>query len=205
LEAEVIYIGNMPTSSSANTPAISITTEPSIEPRRKPALTEEEELESVKVNEFPQRLVLPNEQPERDLVVVARRKKRQVAPIAVNRFKGVIQDFQLSDGDSTRLIQFFPISKRNEEIGDGVDDRSTMTTTGATEATTTNEIIQSDPESLPTLGSPQLNEVRPGVVLDPLCDSNPCLNGGACSVLFQDFSCNCTAGFKVGIKLNSFS
>ncbi|CAG0915687.1 unnamed protein product [Notodromas monacha] len=147
LETEVIYVGNMPSLLEATTEENAITT----------MISDGRPVETDDSSPF------------------ARRRKRQTSNALVTRFKGVIQDFQISDGEDVRLIQFFPI------------ERGT---------TSENDISAANPELLPVLGNPALTAVRPGVVLDPLCDSNPCMNNGTCSLLFGDFACNCTEGYK---------
>lgn len=50
------------------------------------------------------------------------------------------------------------------------------------------------PESLGTVQ--RSNDVLEGVVSDDSCRSDPCVNGGNCTVTWNDFLCLCPSGFK---------
>ncbi|TNN31278.1 Protein crumbs 1 [Liparis tanakae] len=44
-------------------------------------------------------------------------------------------------------------------------------------------------------GAPYAQSVEEGCVSDDACKVEPCLNGGRCTVTFNDFSCSCPAQF----------
>ena len=84
--------------------------------------------------------------------------------VSHSRFKGVIQDVQISDGRNvTRIVEFFDLDFSSESEGGEV----------------------SRP---PAIGRVSLFQVRKGVVSDDTCSpEDPCRNGGACTVTWNDY------------------
>lgn len=75
------------------------------------------------------------------------------------RFKGVIQDVQISDGKKvTTIVEFFSQDFGNVSV-----------------------------VKPPSIGQVTLLEVEEGVVSDDTCSQDPCLNGGACQVTWNDY------------------
>lgn len=51
-------------------------------------------------------------------------------------------------------------------------------------------------KSLPAYGAVSLEKVREGVVSDPVCNVNPCQNGGTCNEDFNHYNCSCTLEYR---------
>ncbi|KAB7501347.1 Fibropellin-1 [Armadillidium nasatum] len=107
--------------------------------------------------------------------VGSNRVKRQLGVTFINptdinmNFKGVLQDIQISGGNETLYVELFPL-----------------------------EIIPNENFHLSgtILNTTELHNVLNGTVSDDTCATNPCLEGGNCTVTFNDFECSCPSGFK---------
>lgn len=82
-------------------------------------------------------------------------------------FKGTLQDIRLSNGSETRLVQPFPLENVTAVVMPGDE-----------------------------LGNVETHNVLEGTVSDDTCSSAPCINGGTCSITWNDFECACPIGYK---------
>ncbi|VVC29041.1 Hypothetical protein CINCED_3A018849 [Cinara cedri] len=87
----------------------------------------------------------------------------------IPHFKGIIQDVQISNGSQIMFVEFYPLTVPNKELA--------------------------IPKSFGVVTFNQ-DEVLQGILSDDTCRSNPCHNDGVCSVTWNDFTCNCTVGYK---------
>ena len=85
-------------------------------------------------------------------------------------FKGVIQDVRLGNGKTTSIVNLF-----------------NLTTEIARELTET---------KIPSLGVVKTYHLMEGEVSDDTCRDGPCQNDGECRITWNDYVCECPAGFK---------
>ncbi|XP_025835498.1 protein crumbs isoform X2 [Agrilus planipennis] len=88
-------------------------------------------------------------------------------PLSMINFKGIIQDVQVSDGQKTMVVEFFPLDvpdmERPLEFGEVHFEKSL---------------------------------VLEGVLSDDSCRIQPCKHNGTCVNTWNDYKCECTHGFK---------
>ncbi|XP_071442369.1 protein crumbs isoform X3 [Hetaerina americana] len=82
-------------------------------------------------------------------------------------FKGIIQDVQISNGNRTMVVEFFPLRVKDLNIPPPFGNVSFIG-----------------------------GRVLEGVVSDDSCVSDPCLHNGTCRITWNDFECNCPRGYK---------
>ncbi|XP_013166449.1 PREDICTED: protein crumbs, partial [Papilio xuthus] len=82
-------------------------------------------------------------------------------------FKGVIQDVQVSNGESVWVVEFFPLVAEGLQLPPAFGEVSFS-------------------------GS----GVMRGVVSDDACASRPCLHNASCSLTWNDYTCACPRGYK---------
>ena len=56
-----------------------------------------------------------------------------------------------------------------------------------------------------SLGEVKNVSIKAGEVSDDTCRENPCQNGGECHVTWNDYFCECKAGYKVITSLTSIN
>ncbi|KPJ20311.1 Protein crumbs [Papilio machaon] len=82
-------------------------------------------------------------------------------------FKGVIQDVQVSNGESVWVVEFFPLKAEGLQL----------------------------PPSFGEVSFSGSGVMR-GVVSDDACASRPCLHNASCSLTWNDYTCACPRGYK---------
>lgn len=81
-------------------------------------------------------------------------------------FKGIIQDFQISNGSQSMIVEIFPLQDKSLKL----------------------------PKSLGTAIFDDTS-ILPGEVSDDLCRHEPCLHGAICKNTWNDFICICPRGY----------
>ena len=193
--AERLYLGNYPT---RPTPNPTTTPLPTLTSSSTSAAPSPQVFEAQPVNEVESPVVQlnPTEQPNPDLFAndipgteppsVSELNEEREEPLTATtgpstpqvrlkravdsptRFKGIIQDVQLSDGQNrVKIVEMF-----KQDFG---------------------KVKVSKP---PPVGIVTTVNVQMGVVSDDTCRNNPCLNGGRCEVTWNDYRCQCPPGYK---------
>ncbi|XP_012286967.1 protein crumbs isoform X2 [Orussus abietinus] len=92
-------------------------------------------------------------------------RQMEVQAMPQVNFKGIIQDVQISNGNETMVVEFFPLLARDIK-----------------------------PLEFGTVSFDH-DKVLPGVVSDDVCVSSPCEHNGTCHVTWNDYWCQCPRGY----------
>ena len=91
---------------------------------------------------------------------------------ATTFFKGIIMDIRLSNRNGVeRIVKLFDLQLVGNDTQPNIEE---------------------------SLGNVTAHDIEEGTVSDDTCQVEPCQNGGKCKVTWNDYQCQCEAGYKGG-------